>query len=70
MIYSDGLSEQADTDGKMLGIKGLTEKIRQICASSGTVAGTVAGQFGEFLAQRQGGRAPEDDQSYLFARRV
>lgn len=70
MIYSDGLSEQADQSGKMLGIKGLTEKIRQICASSGTAAETVAGQFGEFLAQRQGGRPPEDDQSYLFARRV
>lgn len=70
MIYSDGLSEQADQSGKMLGIRGLTEKIQHICATFGITAEIVAGQLGEFLAQRQGGRPPEDDQSYLFARRV
>jgi serine phosphatase RsbU (regulator of sigma subunit) len=70
MIYSDGLSEQADESGKMLGIRGLTEKIQQMCVARGIAPESVAGQLGEFLAQRQGGRPPEDDQSYLFARRV
>jgi serine phosphatase RsbU (regulator of sigma subunit) len=30
MIYSDGLSEQADSSGKMLGIKGLTQTLGEI----------------------------------------
>lgn len=70
MIYSDGLSEQADISGKMLGIKGLTQTLAEICAAAPISADVVAGRLGQFLAQRQGGRPPEDDQSYLFARRV
>lgn len=70
MIYSDGLCEQADSAGKMLGIKGLTAKLHEICAKQCASADHIADELGEFLTQRQGGRPPEDDQSYLFARRL
>ena len=70
MLYSDGLSEQADGAGEMLGIAGLKEQFGTLAERGQCPPESIARQLGQFLAARQSNRPPEDDQSYLFARRV
>jgi serine phosphatase RsbU (regulator of sigma subunit) len=70
-LYSDGLSEQADAGGAMLGIAGLMATLGQICGggSDGSAKG-AARQLDQFLARRQGDRPPDDDHSFILARRL
>jgi serine phosphatase RsbU (regulator of sigma subunit) len=69
-IYSDGLNEQTDGSGAMLGIPALKEKLRTIAISGASAADALARQLDEFLAQRRGDRPPNDDQSFLLAVRI
>jgi serine phosphatase RsbU (regulator of sigma subunit) len=70
-IYSDGLNEQPDQSGSMLGIRALIEKVQSICtAGREASAVALAEELDAFLAQRRGNRPPHDDQSFLLARRT
>jgi serine phosphatase RsbU (regulator of sigma subunit) len=70
-IYSDGLNEQPDQSGSMLGIRALIEKVQSICtAGREASAVALAEELDAFLAQRRGNRPPNDDQSFLLARRT
>jgi sigma-B regulation protein RsbU (phosphoserine phosphatase) len=70
-IYSDGLNEQPDQSGAMLGISALIEKVQAICSEGRNEnAAALAEELDAFLAQRRGGRPPNDDQSFLLARRT
>jgi serine phosphatase RsbU (regulator of sigma subunit) len=70
-IYSDGLNEQPDQSGAMLGIRALIEKVQSIC-TEGRLKNAVAlaEELDVFLAQRRNNRPPNDDQSFLLARRT
>jgi serine phosphatase RsbU (regulator of sigma subunit) len=72
MIFSDGLSEQPDAAGKMLGIAGLRSRFQELCAAAppAAPAQALAAELSNFLSARQAGRPPEDDQSFLLARRI
>jgi serine phosphatase RsbU (regulator of sigma subunit) len=68
LLYTDGLTEQRDDAGGMLGITGLTELLWQMWGgTAGEPAGMTRG-LEEALGRRQGG-ARADDQTFVVARR-
>jgi sigma-B regulation protein RsbU (phosphoserine phosphatase) len=70
-IYSDGLNEQTNHAGAMLGVPALIEKIQSICTTSpNKTAVASAEELDQFLSDRRGNRPPNDDQSFLLARRT
>lgn len=70
MLYSDGLSELPDSEGKLLGINGLSKELQGTFADAQTKSKAAADQLSQRLDALQGSRPAADDRTFLLARRV
>jgi sigma-B regulation protein RsbU (phosphoserine phosphatase) len=70
-LYTDGLTEMTNDAGKMLGTPELATNIVQACKAEHT---STAAKIGETLTRRldlfRGSALPQDDRTFLLARRV
>lgn len=69
-LYTDGLTEQTDAAGELLGMNGLTAWIGDICAARATTAAAAADALTQRSEALRGSRPPDDDRTFLLARRV
>ncbi len=69
-LYTDGLSEQWDDSHEQLGIAGLTRELSEIIADPGMSAHAASRELSRRLDLRLGGRQPDDDRTFLLARRL
>jgi serine phosphatase RsbU (regulator of sigma subunit) len=69
-LYTDGLTEQTDDAGELLGMAGLTAWIGDICAAQGITAAAAADALTQRSEALRGSRPPDDDRTFLVARRV
>jgi serine phosphatase RsbU (regulator of sigma subunit) len=69
VLFTDGLTELR-TDGKLLGVNGLCERLTEVYARDGMEAREVAAGLTDALNVLQGARVPEDDRTFLLARRA
>jgi serine phosphatase RsbU (regulator of sigma subunit) len=69
-LYTDGLTEQTDAAGELLGMAGLTAWIGDICATEGIAAAAAADALTQRSEALRGSRPPDDDRTFLLARRV
>ncbi len=68
-LYTDGLTELCDPTGNMLGINGLSGRLKTIFSLS-PGAPEVADALTRELDAIQGQRIPDDDRTFLLAKRV
>jgi sigma-B regulation protein RsbU (phosphoserine phosphatase) len=68
-LYTDGLTELCDPSGHMLGINGLSSQLKLIFAPSPR-APEVAEALTRELDALQGHRIPDDDRTFLLAKRL
>ena len=69
-LYTDGLTEQTDEAGEMLGIRGLSDWLRDLWDASDTTAAAAADRLMQRSEVLRGQRVPDDDRTFLVARRV
>ncbi|HZN64306.1 MAG TPA: SpoIIE family protein phosphatase [Tepidisphaeraceae bacterium] len=71
ILYTDGLTEMANTAGQMLGMKPLAEQLGRLCAENRDCsAEELAQRLTDWLDAYRGAAAPGDDRTFLIARRV
>ena len=63
LLYTDALTELADSKGEMLGEQGLRRLVESICASD---APSMARELVAALDRRRDGRAADDDATFLL----
>jgi serine phosphatase RsbU (regulator of sigma subunit) len=68
VLFTDGLTELR-TEGKLLGVDGLCARLKEVYAREGMESREVAAGLTEALNALQGAGAPEDDRTFLLARR-
>jgi serine phosphatase RsbU (regulator of sigma subunit) len=68
-LYSDGLTEMSDAAGQMLDIDGLAQSLLRIVRGGGGTAHDASQKLLQLLEERRQGRLPDDDLSFLLARR-
>jgi serine phosphatase RsbU (regulator of sigma subunit) len=69
-LYSDGLTEQSDGAGAMLGVEGLEANLCEISTIQDAGSEAIGGELSRRLAQRQGAQAASDDMTFILARWV
>jgi serine phosphatase RsbU (regulator of sigma subunit)/pSer/pThr/pTyr-binding forkhead associated (FHA) protein len=69
-LYTDGLTELSDESGQMLDVAGLSRHLVEICGRAALTAKLAADELNKRLDQIQGKRLPDDDRTFLLARRV
>lgn len=71
VLFSDGLTEMSDESGQLLGTSRLAEQIAALhAADRDHSAEAQAARLRRWLEQMQAGRLPDDDRTFLLARRV
>lgn len=71
MLYTDGLTEMTNEAGKMLGTPELTKQLIEAAKEDSTATAAKIGEvFTKRLDQFRGGSLPQDDRTFLLARRV
>ena len=70
-MVTDGVTEQADSDGKMVGLEGLVAKLCDVRKTLGGDAPMqrVADELTAFLDHKQGLQISQDDRTFLLAAR-
>jgi serine phosphatase RsbU (regulator of sigma subunit) len=70
-LFTDGLTEQSDAAGAMLGVEGVSALITDLRRGAGPMLDVdrLAARLTAFLDERQGDRAPDDDRTFLLAAR-
>jgi serine phosphatase RsbU (regulator of sigma subunit) len=69
-LFTDGLTEMADEDGRQLGHEGVTGHLRELFvghARGGDGLDGLAGELTALLDRCQGPRLPHDDRTFLLA---
>ena len=69
LLYTDGLTELPDRDGQLLGPDGLLRRMEAIYATPLSAAQDAADALTHQLNALQGQRMPEDDRTFLLAKR-
>lgn len=69
-LYTDGLSELFDENGQWIGHDGLADQLAASYDQDNAAVATVADTLNQRLAVIQNGRPPDDDMTFLLARRA